>query len=120
MLKYNVWIYNINRQKMKVFNVFEHDGFLRGIKNILLEKNYFCSSIKDFSEQLKTEAMYYFWAKAEWEIVIQPWCGCRDVGKTAEKIDVYVNSQATYILPFCGCVTLGKVLNFSGPQSPHL
>lgn len=89
MLKYNVWIYNINRQKMKVFNVFEHHGFLRGIKNILLEKNYYCSSIKDFSEQLKTEAMYHFWAKAEWEIVIQPWCGCRDVEKTAEKIDVY-------------------------------
>ena len=86
MLKYNVWIYNINRQKMKVFNVFEHYGFLRGIKNILLEKN---SSIKDFSEQLKTEAMYYFWAKAEWEIVIQPWCGCQDVEKAAEKIDVY-------------------------------
>ena len=86
MLKYNVWIYNINRQKMKVFNVFEHYGFLKGIKNILLEKN---SSIKDFSETLKTEAMYYFWARAEWEIVIQPWCGCRDIEKTAEKIDVY-------------------------------
>ena len=64
MLKYNVWIYNINRQKMEVFNVFEHYGFLRGIKNILLEKNYFCSSIEDFSSQLKKEVMYYFLVKS--------------------------------------------------------
>ena len=62
MLKYNVWIYNINRRKMEVFNVFEHYSFLREIKKILLEKNYFCSSIEDFSEQLKKEAMYYFWS----------------------------------------------------------
>ena len=54
MLKYNVWIYNINRRKMEVFNVFEHYGFLREIKKILLEENFLCPSIKKFSEQLKT------------------------------------------------------------------
>ena len=88
MLKYNVWIYNINRRKMEVFNVFEHYSFLKGIKNILLEKNFLCSSIEDFSSQLKKEVLYYFWSRAEWEIVIQPWCNCHDIEKAAEKIDI--------------------------------
>ena len=85
MLKYNVWIYNINRRKMEVFNVFEHYGFLREIKKILLEENFLCSSIKDFSEQLKKEAMYYFWSKSEYQVLILPWVGEAD----DIKIDIY-------------------------------
>ena len=31
--------------------------------------------------------MYYFWSKAEWEIILSPWCGGRDTKDI--KIDVY-------------------------------
>ena len=89
MLEYNVWTYNINKRKMEQYNIFNHGSFIRKIKNIFLENDNLFFSIEDFSLQLKRETMYYFWAKAEWEIVIQPWCGCRDVEKTAQKIDVF-------------------------------
>ena len=85
MLKYNVWIFNFNQQEIEIYNVFRHYGFFKTIKKILLEYE----TIEDFSEQLKKEVMYHFWAKAEWEIIIQPWSGCCDIKKTAKKIDVY-------------------------------
>ena len=86
MLEYNVWVYNINKQKIEKYNVFYHCGFYREVENLLKNDRL---SIEDFSEKVKMQAMYYFWSKTEWEIVIRPWCGCRDVEKAAKKIDVY-------------------------------
>jgi hypothetical protein len=83
-MKWNVYYYDINRKKMHVFNIFEHSSFVRYVK-LAIKKH---KNKKDFAEQLKSELMYFFWAKSEWEIIISPWVG-GDREKDAVKIDVY-------------------------------
>ena len=90
-LKWDVYRYNINRGEIEVFNIFEHYSFSEYVKKSLELND------KDgYIKQLKSELMYYFWSKAEWELVIEvandkrifliPWCGCREPEKV--KIDV--------------------------------
>ena len=43
-------------------------------------------SKEDFAKQLRTEVMYYFWAKCEWEVLIKPWVGSK--GNEEKKVDV--------------------------------
>ena len=55
-----------------------------------------CPDKASFAQKLKAELRYYFWSKAEWELVIEitennriylnPWCGCKNPQKT--RIDV--------------------------------
>ena len=40
-----------------------------------------------FADKLKRELQYYFWSKAEWEIIISPWLGSSNSERI--KIDVY-------------------------------
>ena len=85
MREYKVWVFNHNSQKIELFNVFNHSAFNEQVEELLMK----CKNIGEFSDALKKEARYYFWSKAEWEVVIEPWCGCRDVEKSKVKIDVY-------------------------------
>lgn len=55
-----------------------------------------CATKEEFAEALKREMMYYFWSKAEHELIIEitednriflnPWVGCREPEKA--RIDV--------------------------------
>lgn len=59
-----------------------------------LKKKY--NTKEDFAEALSREMHYYYWSKAEWELIIEladdnrvfllPWCGCRNPEDV--KIDV--------------------------------
>lgn len=83
-MEWNVYYFDINKKKIEVFNIFDHCSFLKWIKKDL-------KNIKDkdeFAKALKSNLMYYYWAKAEWEVIIAPWVG-GDRDKCAEKIDVY-------------------------------
>lgn len=91
-LKWNVFYYDINRNKITNYNIFRHSRF-----NKYVEKAFETSKTKEeFAETLRRELMYYFWSKTEWELVIElnednhifliPWCGCRNPEET--KIDV--------------------------------
>ena len=91
-LEWNVFYYDINRNKITTYNIFNHCGF-----NKYVEKALETSKTKEeFAETLRRELMYYFWSKAEWELVIEldednhifliPWCGCRNPEEI--KIDV--------------------------------
>lgn len=91
-LEWNVFYYDINRNKITTFNIFRHSGF-----NKYVEKAFKTSKTKEeFSGSLRREVMYYFWSKAEWELIIEltkdnhifliPWCGCRNPEEV--KIDV--------------------------------
>lgn len=86
MREFNVWRYNINRKQMEKFNVFKHADFykycMKAYKEFDKDKDY-----EKFSEQLKTEAKYYYWSKAEHEILIKAWVGGN--GDEEEKIDIY-------------------------------
>lgn len=83
-MKWNVFYYDINRKKVDVFNIFEHSGFVKYVKKAIKEHK----NKEEFAKQLRSELMYYFWAKAEWEIIISPWVG-GDREKDAVKIDVH-------------------------------
>lgn len=91
-LKWNVFYYDINRNKITTYNIFRHGRF-----NKYVEEAFEISKTKEeFAEILRRELMYYFWSKAEWELVIEldednhifliPWCGCRNPEET--KIDI--------------------------------
>ena len=82
-LKWNVFYYNINSQKIIEFNIFEHSGFLKDVKKCLKQ----CENKDDFAKEIKSSLMYYFWAKSEYEIIISAWCGGN--GKESVKIDIY-------------------------------
>lgn len=82
-MKWNVFYYNINKKKIDTFNIFEHRSFLEYVKKAKELK-----TKEEFKKQLRSELMYYFWAKAEWEVLITPWVG-GDREKCAVKIDVY-------------------------------
>lgn len=84
IMKWYVFYYNINKKKVDTFNIFEHGSFIKYVQKAI-EKY----KVKDeFAKQLRSELMYYFWSKAEWEIIISPWVG-GDREKDSVKIDVY-------------------------------
>lgn len=81
---WNVYIYNINKHKIEIYNIFEHGGFYKYVREAIKNNK----NKEEFVEQLKSELLYYFWSKAEWEVIITSWCG-GDKEKDAIKIDVY-------------------------------
>ena len=69
---------------METFNIFDHYRFRKDVEKLLNETNI---SREDFEEKLRKEIMYYFWAKAEHEVLIRAWCGGN--GDEEVKIDIY-------------------------------
>lgn len=91
-LKWNVFYHNVNKNKITTYNIFKHGSF-----NDYLNKAFKkCKTKEEFAQTLRRELVYYFWSKAEWELIIEitednrifliPWCGCRNPEET--KIDV--------------------------------
>ena len=68
-LEYYVYYYNFNSHLIKKFNIFNHGRFLEDVMKDLRE----CETKKEFAEKLHKDLIYYFWSKAEWEVVITPW-----------------------------------------------
>lgn len=83
-MKWYVYYYNINKRKIDIFNIFEHGGFVKYAK----EHAQTYKTKEEFAERLKSELLYYFWSKAEWEVIVAPWVG-GDKEKDSVKIDVY-------------------------------
>lgn len=83
-MEWNVYIYNINKRKIEKFNVFEHYSFVKYVKKYLND----CKTKEEFAEHLESELRFYFWSKAEWEVLVSPWVG-GDREKDTVKIDVY-------------------------------
>ena len=83
-MKWNVYYYNCNSNKIEIYNIFKHWSFLEYTKKAI--KKY--KTKEEFVEQLKRELQYFFWSKCEWELVIEitednriflnPWVGCRN------------------------------------------
>ena len=83
-LEWNVFYYDINRKKIDTYNIFDHYSFVKWLQKDLKDTN----NIEDFAIALKSNLMYYFWGKAEWEVLITPWVG-GDREKDVIKVDVY-------------------------------
>ena len=82
-MKWNVLHYNINKQVIEEFDIFNHGGFYKDV-TLLLEKDL---TKEEFSDLLDKYLMYYFWSKSEYEILVTGWPPSH---KDAEKkIDIY-------------------------------
>lgn len=97
-LEWNVLYYDINRNKITTYNIFNHRRFNKYIEEAF-EKY---KTKEEFAETLRRELMYYFWSKVEWELVIEldednhifliPWCGCRN----PEEIKIDVTNDTSF------------------------
>lgn len=82
MLVWTVWRYNINANKIEEYNILSYKESL--IKKLKKQ----CTDKEEFSEKLKGQMRYYYWARSEHELIIElkgnrvlllPWCGRSDV-----------------------------------------
>lgn len=86
MLVWNVKRYDCNADIIRDYNVLKHrEDFIKRLKKI-------CANREEFSERLKSQMMYHYWARSEHELIIEvldgrvilsPWCGCREPAKVA-------------------------------------
>lgn len=96
-MKYDVYYYDINRNKISTFNIFDHFSFCEYTKKAAKK----LKTKEEFAEQLRRELQFYYWSKAEWELIIEitednkvfliPWCGCRN----PEEVKIEINPVAT-------------------------
>lgn len=63
---WNVYVEDINSRKIKVHNIFDHYSFYNDVKKDL-EKS---EDKEEFANKLRSNLMYYYWSKYEWEIVL--------------------------------------------------
>ena len=81
-MEWYVLKYDNGYQTVKNYNIFNHGRFRQDLEKILK-----ISDRNDFEKQLNDTLMYYFWCKAEYEIVVFPWCG---IDRTnGVKFDIY-------------------------------
>lgn len=83
-LEWNVYVENINRRQIEVYNIFEHGGFKKDCDKAYKE---YKNSFQKFTESVKRSLMYYFWSKCEWEIILSDFPPSDRFKK--KKIDVY-------------------------------
>lgn len=89
-LSWKVKYFDFNTQVIKDYDILKNQE--SWIKQLKKE----CATKESFSKELRSEYMYRFWSKSEWELLIgidpdnrvllTPWCGCRDLEKA--RIDV--------------------------------
>ena len=101
-LEWYVYNQDINKHKIKPYNVFKHGGFIEGLNQMfkdikkeqsnylkknnleepltLREVNKYNKHMQEFeNECLRKECGYYFWSKCEYEVVVTSWPPYMDV-----------------------------------------
>lgn len=68
-MQWNVFLNDPNNKSIKEWNIFTHQSFAQDI-NAALNK---CVSKSDFERQCRSSALYHFWSKSEYEVVITSW-----------------------------------------------
>lgn len=69
-LEWYVFSYDINSRRITKFNVFNSNRFYDGLLKIKKEMKKSPLSFEEFSKLLEGSAMYSFWAKSEYEIIL--------------------------------------------------
>lgn len=80
------WIvkrFDANGQKIVDYDVLQYR------ENLIKELKRKYKTVEEFAAELKSEMMWQYWSRCEWEVIIKrtddnriilyPWCGCRDV-----------------------------------------
>lgn len=65
-LKWNVFRRDVNKNKIVIFNIFDHWKFNEDVQKSLKK----FKDKDEFAEHLRRDLMYYFWSKYEYEVVI--------------------------------------------------
>lgn len=103
MLRWNVFVEDINRRQIKSYDIFNHGGFYgdlykctqtykKTLKNAVKPKEREAALVT-YRESIRKELMYYFWAKAEWEVVITDW----PVHLSTEELDRAAADREEYV-----------------------
>lgn len=82
-MTWNVFYHDFNADEIRIFNVFDHNGFHKDVVAALKE----CETKEAFAYTIRRDLFYRFGHKCEWETLIKPWCGGKD--ETGIKVDVY-------------------------------
>lgn len=79
---WRAFYHDVNGKKVETFNIFDHGRFRGDLKKAAKK----CTTKEEFAKELRSNLMYYYWTKAEWEVLIAPWIGSR--GGEEIKVDV--------------------------------
>lgn len=82
-LEWNAYYEDFNGKKIVPFNVFHHTRFNEDVKKSFKKNK---NDFETFKKELKSNLMYYYWSKCEWEIILAAWIS-KNVPEI--KIDVY-------------------------------
>lgn len=78
---WNVFRWNVNRDELETYDVVPL--LLSQYKSLKKDKR--PKTKEEFSEFIRSEAMYFFWSKCECEVIIHGWPKFRN----DEKVDIY-------------------------------
>lgn len=67
MLEWYVFVADFNSKKIKKYNIFDHWSFREDCRKTAKKKEI---TKKEFCEEIRSSLMYYFWAKCEWEMLL--------------------------------------------------
>ena len=82
-MEWNVFYHDINAQKIRTLNIFDHYSFNKDVQRSLKQ----LKNKNEFAKTLRRDLFYYFGSKTEYEVLISPWCGGR--GTEDIKVDIY-------------------------------
>ena len=85
MLEWYVYVSDFNSRTFKEYNVFNHWRFMEDLKKIA--RKYRDRERDQFENEMAGWLKYYYWSKAEWEIILEHWPQLGE--KYQEKIDVW-------------------------------
>lgn len=84
---WNVYVENVNKREIEVYNVFDHSGFFNDCQDTLRESKKKNLSSKQVAERIRLHLFYYFGHKCEWEIILSDWPPSKQFN--SEKVSVY-------------------------------
>ena len=99
MLQWNVLNHNIGSDEIVQFNIFDHSGFRKDMREAA--RNIYDRD--EFTKAVRSSLMYYFWSKCEYEVVVSPLGS--NPKNIRKKVDVFTqvwNNKDAFIW-YCLC-----------------
>jgi hypothetical protein len=106
-LEWNVFHHNVNAKKIERYNVFNHSSFYNSVIKIAKNK-------ETFSEDLRKEVMYYFWAKCEMEVVITSWppyIDAKEYERLTKENNTWIEQRGEPARCLNVCMTVGEKID---------
>lgn len=70
MLCWNVYYGDFNSGEIKLYNIFNHWAFYNACCKA---KRKYKDDKEGFAKEVRSNLMYFFWSKCEWEIILDHW-----------------------------------------------